>query len=131
MATALTSLLGTEIKVFLQPRKMNRQFTGFAGVHGMTSMEMGTTGFVVDIEGVIRRAGVNYAAAYAYMMEDIDAFEALQFLPMNHYTYNGATFQYCVFHNPRLLRMASGKQFSYTMEGYMIARFSIQLIGHV
>lgn len=131
MATALTSILGNEIKVFVQPRVMNRQFTGFAGMHGVTSMSMGTRGYIVDIEGVIRTYGPAYATAYANMASQVDTFESLQFLGIDNYTYNGATFFGCLFHNPRLLRMPGGKQFAYTKEGYLIARFSIQLIGHV
>ena len=97
----------------------------------MTSMSMGTRGFVVDIEGMIRVTGANYAAAYTNMVTAVENIESLQFFGTADYTYGAVTLNTCIFHNFRLLRMPGGKQFGYTQEGYLVARFSIQLIGHV
>ena len=131
MSTELTTLLGNEIKVFVHPRVLARQFTSIAGVHGITSMTMGTRGFLVDITGQYRVWGASYAAAYTEALTAMDNIEALMYRDMDTYTHNGGYFHNSIFHNFKMVPMPGGKQFAYTTEGYMIGRFTIQLVAHL
>lgn len=131
MAIDLTTLFGNEIKVHHHPRQIQRQFTAYAGAHGMTSLAMGTRGHIIEITGTFRVYGATYNAAQQQMITAFENIEILTYSGAQSYTYRAATYNNAVFHNFRILQLPGGKQFAYTTEGYMIARFSIQLVVHL
>ncbi|MBW8017433.1 MAG: hypothetical protein FVQ82_14735 [Planctomycetes bacterium] len=122
MAVDLINIFGLEIKVVAQPRRAKRQLVGFAGSHGMTSMNMGTRGRLITVTGRIVGSGANYWAARANAQAAIDAIEAYQFTDGGTYTYDSQTFLYVVFEDFQLIA-ANGKAFHYTSEGYVIVNF--------
>jgi len=123
MAVDLINIFGTEIKVVAQPRRAKRQLVGFAGSHGMTSMNMGTRGRLVTVTGRIVGTGASYWAARANAQAAIDAIEAYQWIDGGTYTFNSQTFPYVVFEKFELLTDGEGKAFHYTSEGYVIVNF--------
>lgn len=97
MATALTSIFGSEISVTPEAQRYMRQYAGFAGAHGVTAMHLGTRGRVIWITGRLRQTGATYAIARANLEYAIGLIEAWGNNPMADYTYGNVTYQDCVF----------------------------------
>ena len=128
MTTAITTALGTsEIKVGLEPRRMQRVYHGFAGVNGLTTMAMGARGYALPIIGKRRVAGVSYAAARSAMIVALVAIENLQSLGAATYSYGIDTYQHCIWERFRTLPGPTGKTFHYHPNGDMTVDFMITL----
>jgi len=108
MSIALISIFGTEIKVVRQPRQHERQFTGYAGAHGLTAMDMGTRGYGVVVTGTIR------AATRALCQAAMDALETYCInAGAVDYVFYDTNFPSVVFDRPELLA-EDGKAFHWT-----------------
>jgi len=108
MAADLTTIFGSEIKVGLQPRDIDRQYTGYPGAHGVTSMLLGTRGRQLVITGTIR------AASRAACQAAVDAIESYTWAEAADYSFQGTMFLYVVFGPFRLLPDYQGKLFHLT-----------------
>jgi len=115
MAIALINIFGSEIKVYSQPCFHERQFTGYAGAHGLTTMGMGTRGREIVVTGIIR------AATRVLCQSAINAIETYVVnAPANDYIFSGITYIAVVFDCPRLIPDGEGKVFHYTSSGYFV-----------
>jgi len=132
MATALTAILGNEIKVGLQPRAAERQYVGFPGGHGLVAMHMGSRGWGIIVTGRLRaNVGGAYAAGRAALVTAIQAIEQYQWLGAADYTYAGTTYYNVVFENIRIVSGTDGKQFHFTSTGDVVCDFVCRLRGLV
>lgn len=122
---ALTSILGTsEIKVGLEPRQMQRVYNGYAGVNGLTVMNLGSRGYAVPIIGKLRITGAaSFAAAKTAMIAKIAAVESVQALPAATYTYGGETYAYGIFEAFKLLPGPGNATFHWHPGGSMTVDF--------
>ncbi len=94
----LTTIFGSDITVTVQPRKADRQFVGFSGANGMTSMNLGTRGRQITVTGRLYAAGANYNAARANLQAVIDAIESYQSALAADYTYRSLFAFYSSLH---------------------------------
>ncbi|MFA5554907.1 MAG: hypothetical protein WCZ89_02305 [Phycisphaerae bacterium] len=111
MATALTNIFGSEICVTAQPQVAHRQFIGFPGANGLTSIHLGTRGRLISITGRLRASGGTYAQARAALLAKLDAIDELR-LPdadVEAYTYHNKTYYDCLLDTFELLRDANGR----------------------
>lgn len=117
MATDLTTIFGTEIKVYRQPRQIERQYAGFAGSHGLTTMAMGTRGYQLVVTGIVR------ASTRALCQTAIDAIEAAVVLaPAADYEFYSTPFPAIVFDRFELVPDGDGKCFHFT-GSWVLAQF--------
>jgi len=124
----LNTIFGTEINVSEQPRRSQRQFSGFAGAHGLTALHLGTRGKVVTISGTLRAAGVSYNAALAALKAALAVLEAYQWAIIADYTYRGVAYPNAVFEDFKLVKKSNGKMFTRTSTGCVTCNFTINLI---
>ena len=123
MATALTTIFGSEIKVYRQSRQAERQYVGFAGAHGVTVMHMGTRGRQLVITGRLASSGANYSAARTNCQAVIDSIEAYLNEGSASYSFEGTTFNNVVFDRFELVPGFDGKAFHWTNTGYVTVDF--------
>jgi len=125
MATALTTIFGDEIKVYAQPRNIDRQYVGFPGANGVVSMHLGTRGRQIVVTGTIYGDGANYAAARTACQVKINAIESYFYpdVQVDSYSFMGETFYNAVFDKFQLIPDSEGKVFHYTVAGYVIVSF--------
>ncbi|MFA5761142.1 MAG: hypothetical protein WC877_05215 [Dehalococcoidales bacterium] len=111
MATDLTNVFGDEICVTAQPQIIHRQYIGYPGANGLTSMHLGTRGSQILITGRLRAAGNTYSLARAALKSLIRDIEELRKpdVAADDYSFNGETFYDCVLDAFELLRDAGGK----------------------
>ncbi|HOQ06150.1 MAG TPA: hypothetical protein PKY88_13165 [Anaerohalosphaeraceae bacterium] len=130
MAYDLQTLLGSELTVGLNNRRMQRQYLGFAGAHGLATIALGTRGFELPISGVIRATGTTYKQARNNAVMIAQNLEALQAAEPADYFYKGTTYLNCIFENFRLVPSANGRIFV-PVPGGCLARYEITLRGLV
>jgi hypothetical protein len=124
MATNLTSIFGSEIRVANQPVRSERTYHAWPGSHGLTSMFMGSRGAPFIVTGRLRATGASYSAARALLQTGIDAIEAWQFAYPQDYTFAGTTWPQTVFDRFELIRDGSGKSFHMdAVAGYVYCDF--------
>jgi len=123
MATDLTTIFGTEIKVYLQPRQAHRQYVGFPGVHGVVAMHLGTRGRQLVISGTLAATGANYNAARTNLQTWLNSIEEYLNIGYASYTYCGHTYDYLVFDRLQLVPDNTGKAFHFTAAGYVTCQF--------
>lgn len=123
MATDLTTIFGSEIKVFPQPNTPSKQRSGIAGTHGMLSMFLGSRGRTIIVTGRIATTGANYAAARANCQAIIDDIESRTWLSADTYTFMGETYSNTEFDRIQLIPDRDGKVFHYNSEGYVFVDF--------
>lgn len=119
----LATIFGSAIKVGVQPRQSERQYAGFPGAHGVTTMAMGTRGRQLVITGTFYQNGENYAAARAALQTAIDAIEAYLYAAAADYTYGGQTYYNVVFDKLSLVPDQQGKFFHWNAGGYVTVKF--------
>jgi len=129
MATDLTYIFGTAIKVEKQPRLVDRQYTGYPGAHGLTTMFLGTRGYVLTIRGILAHYGPDYAAGRAGLQSVIDAIEAYLWAEYDDYTFMNTTYYNIVFERLIIPVNDKGKQFYWTPEGYVSCEFICEARG--
>lgn len=126
MATyvSLTSIFGNELKVYFQPRLIERQYTSFPGAHGLLSLFMGTRGRKLVITGRLRVEDDNYDDGREALQAIIDAIEEHCYTehPDVVYTYKGAYYSNVVFDRFNLVPDGHGKVFHFSSE-YVFADF--------
>ncbi len=122
MATNLGSIFGSVIKVGYQPPQAHRQYSGFAGAHGLTAMHLGSRGYPVIITGRMGESGANYTAARAALAASIAAINNYLWLDAADYSWQGETYTYMVFERFQIVPN-NGKYFSWTKEGYCVCNF--------
>jgi len=103
----LNTIFGSELKVGLQPRNADRQYVGFPGAHGVTSMHLGTRGRQLVITGTIR------TATRALCQAAVNAIELYTWADAADYTYKGEIYSNIVF-GPFRLIPDRGKFFHFT-----------------
>jgi len=123
MATALTTIFGTEIKVYEQPRTADRQYVGFPGVHGLLAMHMGTRGRQLVITGILASSGANYNAARANLKAVINSIEPYLWASAADYSFKGTVYLAVVFDRFQLQPDSAGKVFHWTSEGWVTCDF--------
>lgn len=123
MATDLTTIFGTEIKVYNQPRQAARQFVGFPGAHGVVAMHLGSRGYQFVISGIISASGVDYATARATVQTAIAAIEPYLWADAADYSFKGITYSNIVFVGFQLIPDSNGKVFHWTSEGWVTCSF--------
>ena len=111
MATYLTNVFGDEICVTAQPQIIHRQYIGYPGANGLTSMHLGTRGSQILITGRLRAEGNSYYNARAALKSLIRDIEELRQpdVAAADYSFNGETFYDCAIDAFELLRDAGGK----------------------
>lgn len=126
--TALTTLFGTEIKVFAQPRLVEIQFVGFPGAHGVAGMNLGTRGKPLVITGTLRYSGSGYDNSRTLLDAWIAAIEALLWAEAADYTYHGQTYEQVQFVRFELIPDGQGKAYHMTANSVFV-NFIIH--GHI
>jgi len=123
MATALTAVFGSDLNVAVAPRDIERQYVGFPGAHGVTTMFGGSRGRSIVISFTVKQAGINYAAARTACQAAIDAIEAYMFAAAADYTHAGITYQSVVWDRIAPVPDGEGKLFRWLAGGYVSARY--------
>jgi len=123
MATDLTTIFGSEIRVHQQPRSSVRQFAGFPGGHGLVSLWLGTRGRPLVIAGVLRATAGSYAAARAALQTAIDTIETYLWSPAADYSFQGTTFYSVVLNEFQLVPDSDNKVFHFTSAGWVMCSF--------
>jgi len=69
----LTSIFGDEITVYRTALQVDREYTGFAGAEGLSSMFLGTRGYDIVVTGILRAngSGSSYQNARLAMADKI------------------------------------------------------------
>lgn len=130
MATALTSLLGDNLKVGVEPRQMQRVYHAFPGVSGLVAMNMGFRGYAIPIIGQARGTGyATYAAARTGALNVIQSIQNLQLLGPASYTYGNDTFDNAIFESFLVLKDQRGKSLRWSGNGVIVFDFGITLRG--
>ncbi len=114
MATALTSIFGSEITVHRTGRVNNRQYSGFAGANGVTAMHLGTRGYSLVVRGTIRASSVDYSTARAAVQAAFDAIEAYLSAAAADYTHAGVTYYAILWDRIEPLLAGDDKAFFWT-----------------
>lgn len=125
MATDLTTIFGTNIKVYSQPLNIDRPYVGLAGAQGVLSMHLGTRGRQIVVTGRLGASGANYTLARANLQAVIDSIETWLYpgVPAADFSFFGYTYPNCVFDQLRLIPAADGKVFQFTAENYAVCDF--------
>jgi len=129
MATDLTTIFGSEIRVANQPVRSERTYHGWPGAHGLTDMWMGSRGFPIFISGRLRATGASYSAARTALQNIIYAIEAWQFEYAHEFYFGGETFYDTVIERFEILKDTQGKQFHWNSDGYVWCDFIALLIS--
>ncbi len=119
----LETLFGSDICVTVQPRNLDRQYAGFAGAVGVTTMNLGTRGRQLVVTGRLSAAGASYNAARVNLQAAINAIELYLTAAAANYTYKTQTFYNVIFDRFSLRQGAFGKSIHFTAEGNATAEF--------
>ena len=123
MATDLTTIFGSEIKVAAQPRRAEKQYAGFPGAHGLVGMDLGTRGRRMTVTGRLRASGSDYDDARGNLQTTIDTIEAYLWAEAADYTFKGETYNNVVFDKLELLVDNKGTVFHLTSDGKVTVDF--------
>ena len=123
MATELANIFGDEITVHAQRRKADRQFSGFAGAHGLTSMLMGSRGTPLVVKGTVRGTGSSYSAARDSADSKLAVLENLLWEQADSYSFKGRTYYYVVWTKITIVPDNNGVAYHQTSVGNVLVRF--------
>ena len=124
MATDLTTIFGNEIIVNPQSKEVDREFSGFAGSDGLTSMNLGSRGSTLIVKGIIRGTGASYAAARADALSQLAAIEAYAAAGVADYSFKNDTYLSVVWYKiEKVPDPQSGKFFMFNSAGEVIVNF--------
>jgi len=118
MAIPLVNIFGSQIKVTCQPREVQRQYSHFAGSHGLTAMHMGSRGHQLIVNGIIR------AATRVLLRSAILAVESCQWSGAVDYSFAGNTYPAVVWEKFELHRDGTGKSVYWSSTGWVLTRFT-------
>jgi len=124
MAVDLTTIFGTEINVYCQPRMVERQYVGFTGGHGLLAMHLGTRGRQLVVTGTLRAYAASYAAARVILQAAIDTIEPYLWSDPADYSFYGVTYVMCVWDKFQLTTDGEGKAFHWVRGGYVTCKFT-------
>ena len=102
---SLTTYFGNEIRAFKQPVDIKKVFSGFAGADGVVSMDLGTRGSAIIVNGRFR------GETMADCQNTIDSAEAILFNEAKDYSHDGVTFEDVVWEKIVIVKDKRGKQF--------------------
>lgn len=124
MATALTTIFGKEIRVTAMTRQSHRQYTGFCGANGLTSMHLGLRGRQIFVVGQLREEGNNYSNARQAIQAEIDTIDAYKGPGADaiDISYQGETYKSCVLDIFEPVRDGQGKSIHWDGK-YAVADF--------
>ena len=114
MSTALTAIFGTEISVAPTPRRAQRQYYGFPGSHGVSTMQLGSRGWSFVVHGRLRATGISYAAARQTIEAAISVIDAWQWADAEDFTFGSSTYANCVMDKMEMVPGPDGKPFHWT-----------------
>ena len=117
MATDLTTIFGSEIKVYAHPRIVHRQYSGFPGADGLTAMFLGSRGFPLVISGVVREASRPLCEAAVSSIADYLWAAAAD------YSFYGTTYEAVVFERIQLVPDSEGKALHLNSLGQVFCQF--------
>lgn len=111
MATALTDIFGSEIRVTAMNRQAHRQYTGYPGANGLTSMHLGLRDRQIFVAGRLRKSGINYSAARQALQAEIDNIDSYKGPDVDaiNFSYQGETYMSCVLETFEPVRDGQGK----------------------
>ncbi len=112
-------IFGPEIVVTISPRQAMRTYHGFAGVHGVTAMHLGSRGFGLAVTGTIR------AATRALIDAAVADIEALQWLGALYYWHQGSNFYNIVWEDMEVIKNPAGKSVYLVSTGLYVCKFKI------
>jgi hypothetical protein len=110
----LQSIFGDEISVGEGHRQADREFTGYAGAHGLTSMLLGSRGRDVIVRGIVRGSGTNYSTARRNAAGKLDDLENAQWLDPDEYSFMGNTYYSVVWNRLELVPGPNGQTYCQT-----------------
>ena len=124
MSIALTTVFGSQVSVSFQPRRAHRLRSAFSGANGLTDVMLGTRGYPIVVTGVLYGSGVNYAAARADIVSQIEGIEAYLWDPEEDYTYFNETHYNVVLDRIELIPSGNPPRvFRQTADGYAMVQF--------
>ena len=124
MATDLTTIFGSEIIVNPQSKEIDREFSGFAGSDGLTSMYLGSRGSTIIIRGIVRGTGANYDVARADAVSKMDAIEIYQVMAAADYAFKNDIYSSVVWYKiEKIPDPQTGKVFLFNSKGEVIVNF--------
>jgi len=127
MAEDLRQIFGSDTTLTVQPRRARRQLVGYAGAHGMTSMNMGTRGRLIAVSGRISFTDADYWVARENLQAVIDAIEAYQWTDGGDYYYDSQYFYYVIFEKFEIAVEGKSKSFHRANGGKVFVDFYAEL----
>lgn len=125
MATDLTSIFGSELIVASQGKESDREFSGYAGSDGLTSMHLGSRGNAVIIRGIVRGTGAGYDTARADAAAKLAAIEDYFITGALDYSFKGETYLSVVWYKLEKIPDAAGKVFHFNSKGEVLVNFLV------
>jgi len=123
MTFDLEEIFGEEIVVNDEPRQAEREFTGFSGASGMTSMFHGTRGKVITVSGIIRGSGLTYSSSRQIAWLKFEKLESLMYEEAHDYTFKGQEFYDVVWNEIKKIPNSQGGYYSFTSQKHVIVKF--------
>jgi len=122
MATDLTSIFGSELIVSIGAYQVDRQYSGFAGADGLTSMHLGGRGSMLVVRGRLRSTN-GYDTARAAVAAAFAALKALTYSEAADYSFKGETFLSIVWEKIEPIPNNRGQIYLWTSAGQVILDF--------
>ncbi len=123
MATDLIDILGSEITAYAQNRIADREFSGYAGSHGLTSMLLGSRGKEIVVRGIVRGSGRDYISARADAVKKMDEIEALQWQQAADYYLKGENYHTVVWVKVEKIPDSNGVVYRQNSKGTVLVQF--------
>ena len=120
---SLNSIFGDEINVHDGHRQADREFTGYAGNHGLTSMLLGSRGKDIIVRGTVRGSGGNYGSARNDAADKMAEIEAAQWLDEDDYTFFNDTYKSVVWNKVEKIPNDKGQVYFQSSSGEVLVNF--------
>jgi len=118
MAIPLIDIFGSEIKVTAEPRDIARQYSHFAGSDGLTAMHLGSRGYRLIIEGIVR------ASTRPLLRSAVLAIEDWRWAGAADYSFAGNIYYFIVWDKIEIPRDGNGKSVYWSSAGWVLTRFT-------
>ena len=97
------SVFGNEINVTPSTRKNQVQYTGTAGTHGIVGLALGSRGYTIHVQGVLRSSkNVSYAQGRAELAEKIHFLEECCYLGNETWVYGQESYDFVRMESVRI-----------------------------
>lgn len=124
MATSLTNVFGDEISVVAQPHEWQKQYSGFAGAHGLTCINMGSRGYKITVKGRLRgNIRSSYDSARSSCQSLIDSVSVILSQSAADYSYKGKTYYDIEWEAIQLIGDSSGNYYHWNLQGQVYVDF--------